>query len=404
MRAKTVPLDQGALLRRFVTKAQHAKSAPDPTVGKFLEAHTWLAKVPAKIRERAITDLVRAAESNQAKAEAIAARTKQRRKHRWRLHFRRRCDPSAWTITVDRVCIRQVTSIRRPCTRLKNDAANDATGRRTWTSVTLFPTFLRTPLLLTREVAGGSIDGAVKLTRSRRGNFYMHIPHKVAASSIPAPKPEEERKVVALDPGVRSFMTGYAPEDGCSEYCADGANEANNMGANVLSSLMIARDAVVSELARKGLTNLRRKELTRRRDRLSERCRDLTSDLHRRVAHDLLTRYDTVILPVFRTQGMSRRKNEDGRPRKLKRSTVRKLLGLRHYAFRQTLVGRAEMLGKEVCIVGEEFTTQTCGRCGRLHPKIGGNKTFVCPDTACGYRCDRDANAARNIFIKHLRA
>ena len=152
------------------------------------------------------------------------------------------------------------------------------------------------------------------------------------------------------------------------------------------------------------LTNLRRKQLQRRRNRLIDRCRNLTTDLHRRVAHDLLARYDTILIPNFETKRMALKKHlPEETVRKIKSKTAHALLGLRHHAFRQTLIARSQMLGKEVCVVGEEYTTQTCGSCGERHTKIGSNDTFKCPRPSCGYECGRDENAARNIFLKHIR-
>jgi transposase len=43
---------------------------------------------------------------------------------------------------------------------------------------------------------------------------------------------------------------------------------------------------------------------------------------------------------------------------------------------------------------------KTCGRCGHIHEKLGGNKRFKCP--ACGLEIDRDANGARNILLRYL--
>ena len=99
---------------------------------------------------------------------------------------------------------------------------------------------------------------------------------------------------------------------------------------------------------------------------------------------------------------MTRKRNlPEGMVRKLNSKAARALLGLRHFAFRQALVARSQMLGKEVCVVGEEYTTKTCGACGALHNKIGASETFRCP--SCTYVCGRDENAARNIFLKHIR-
>ena len=53
-------------------------------------------------------------------------------------------------------------------------------------------------------------------------------------------------------------------------------------------------------------------------------------------------------------------------------------------------------------VVTEEYTSKTCGACGHLHDKLGGNKRFRCPK--CNALFDRDWNAARNILIKFLAA
>jgi transposase len=51
-------------------------------------------------------------------------------------------------------------------------------------------------------------------------------------------------------------------------------------------------------------------------------------------------------------------------------------------------------------IVDEAFTSKTCGRCGKLHQQLGGQKVFAC--SRCPYRVDRDLNGARNIYLRYL--
>ena len=74
------------------------------------------------------------------------------------------------------------------------------------------------PIYLTRPIE--KVDGAVRITRNRRGQFFMHVPTKVPFTDIPARKAQAQRTVVALDPGVRTFQTTFSPTDGCGEYCA----------------------------------------------------------------------------------------------------------------------------------------------------------------------------------------
>ena len=59
------------------------------------------------------------------------------------------------------------------------------------------------------------------------------------------------------------------------------------------------------------------------------------------------------------------------------------------------------MCGKELAIVTEEFTMQCCGQCGNLNKNQGGSKEYTCKE--CSFKCGRDENAARNIFLKYLK-
>ena len=52
----------------------------------------------------------------------------------------------------------------------------------------------------------------------------------------------------------------------------------------------------------------------------------------------------------------------------------------------------------ELC--GEEYTSQTCGRCGQLNKELGKEKQFRCP--GCGLNTDRDFNGSRNVLLKQL--
>ena len=135
--------------------------------------------------------------------------------------------------------------------------------------------------------------------------------------------------------------------------------------------------------------------------KLRKRISDLVNELHNRVALDLCTKFDTILIPSFDTSKMAKHDQENGGRRKLLPKTVRALLGWAHYRFRAKLKHKALMLGKEVIVVSEEYTTKGCSRCGEI-TEIGGAKTFVCKNPACGFRAPRDPNSARDILAKHV--
>ena len=70
----------------------------------------------------------------------------------------------------------------------------------------------------------------------------------------------------------------------------------------------------------------------KRIDRLAIRVHNLVDDLHRRVAYDLVQAFDVILLPSFETKEMSGKSD-----RKIRTRTVRSMLGLAHYRFRQKL-------------------------------------------------------------------
>src|SRR3546814_11532726 len=63
-----------------------------------------------------------------------------------------------------------------------------------------------------------ALEHAARLQRTRNGEFYLCVVSsiEVAQESVPSHKASE--RVIALDPGVRSFMTGFSPgKEGRSE-------------------------------------------------------------------------------------------------------------------------------------------------------------------------------------------
>ncbi len=90
------------------------------------------------------------------------------------------------------------------------------------------------------------------------------------------------------------------------------------------------------------------------------------------------------------------------RKRRLNNDTTRRMLTWSHYLFKQRLLNKArEYPWVRVHIVNEAYTSKTCTRCGVIHERLGGRKTFRCQ--SCGTVLDRDYNGARNIYLKNER-
>ena len=380
-----------AIRGRAVRK--EAQDALGIEVGKFVREHPWLLDTPKCIRYNAVISLVKAHDSNTAKAQAMAERG-EKKKHKFKLKYRSRKQPSSWTIEIDKENIKSVKTVDRPSTRHKND--NKDIKRRKWSEVSLFPNFMGGKIFLTEEIPSEEINSGVKITRNRLGHFHMHVPISTSWEDLPKLKPEAERKVVALDPGVRAFQTFYSPENDFGSYAT-----GEHGFANVFKEAEKC-DKMVSELTNEKLTYRQRKDLTRSKHRSIERCRNLVNEAHKKVVSDLCKNYDTILLPVFESQNMVKKpKNENDKRRVIGSKTARALLGWKHYEFRKYLASKVVMCGKELVVVTEEYTTQCCGQCGNLNKNLGGSKVYTCKE--CSFKCGRDENAARNIFLKYLK-
>ena len=87
------------------------------------------------------------------------------------------------------------------------------------------------------------------------------------------------------------------------------------------------------------------------------------------------------------------------RKRTLHRKTRWQMLTLAHYTFQQRLKAKAEVAGCTFEIVDERYTTHGCSCCGKRR-LMKSQKTYNC--SHCSVVIDRDVNAARNIFLKHV--
>jgi putative transposase len=249
----------------------------------------------------------------------------------------------------------------------------------------LYPTFLTTPITA-RPALPPSVDKDCRLQRTVLGHFYFCVPTDVPLEPRAATS-DNQARVIALDPGVRTFQTGYDPQGRLFEFGKGNIRRIERLCKHL--------DRLQATLAMPEMRAPRRYRLRRAAAQLRQRIRDLVDDVHRKTAHFLATSYDVVLLPVFESQRMVNKNQRVG----LASKTARMMLTWAHYRFQQRLIQRGKRTGCEVRLVDEAFTSKTCGACGALHPGLQGAKLFVCP--SCQHTIDRDANGARNILLRN---
>jgi putative transposase len=197
-------------------------------------------------------------------------------------------------------------------------------------------------------------------------------------------------KIIALDPGVRTFQTGFDQDGNILEFAPGDAGR--------LISLALKIDRLSSELDQVKVRHHARQRLKRKRLRAFRRLRCLRDEVHWQTAHYLCNNYDVILLPSFGVQSMVQRGGVRGvRRRTIGKDTTRKMLVWSHYLFRQRLLQKVKQWGKALIIVNESYTTKTCPGCGECR-QVGGSKVFRCKP--CDLRLERDGNGARNILLR----
>jgi len=250
-------------------------------------------------------------------------------------------------------------------------------------------------------------SAACRLVYDRgRRTYELHVPLEHRRDWA---KPEWEvenqdscsPRVIALDPGVRVFQSGYSPSgelfesgSGDAAMLCKAAHKVDSIKHKM--SLLKTGDGFTSKVRCRKRQNMRRAVL-----RCNRRVCNMISEVHWKTAHYLTTNFDVILIPEFATQQMIRKHDNEGnwRSRRIGKSAVRRMVLWSHYTFRQRLRQKAKEKGVQLVVVNEAYTSKTCTRCGKENRKLGGSKTFRCG--RCHLVMDRDAHGARNILLRN---
>jgi putative transposase len=202
-------------------------------------------------------------------------------------------------------------------------------------------------------------------------HYYMLLPMDTQIR-----KPiNNDKSVIALDPGVRTFQTGYSDTE-----VVEFSSRTNTITKiqNKLQLLQSLRDKKIVKVKKKKIL------------KLYLRIKNIVNDIHWKTITYIKNNYTDVLLPSFESQDMVTNTF-------LHSTTKRQLLGLQHYKFKEKLLNKKEI---NVHVVNEAFTSKTCGCCGEINYKLGSSKMFKCSN--CNLTIDRDFNGARNIYLKYM--
>ncbi len=209
------------------------------------------------------------------------------------------------------------------------------------------------------------------------GDYYLTVPEDTLRLET-----DNQGRVVALDPGVRTFQTFF------SENSFGWIGKQANIK---IQKLCFRLDALVSKLSKAKCRQKKRMKLAA--SRLRGKIKNLVDELHKKTARFLVDNFDVILLPTFETSQMSLKAK-----RSIRSKSVRQMLTLSHYKFKQFLKHKAFENSKMVLDVNEAYTSKTVSWTGEIVAKLGG--ATVVKSKLTGQSMHRDFNGARGIFLR----
>jgi transposase len=327
--------------------------------------HAWALRTPSNIRDEAINDLIKAYAAGYAKGGKFEIKPRLRKDHK------------SDSIVIPSRCWKDPNKIFYA-------AAFKKLGAETTIRMSKKDRMTEAPKYDCR------------LQRDQYGHYYFCqlLPADNAAGVREPSTPEQMPRIIALDPGVNTFATGYEPATG--RYIEWGRHDKFRLERlnKHLDDLVKRTTDLVPQRRRKH----KRYRMNRAAKRIRFRIRNLVDEFHKKLVKWLVDNYELVLWPPFKTKSMIE-KDAAGR-RVISPTTARDMITWSFYRFKQRLLMKAAQTNGR-CIVqlsNEHSTTMTCGRCGNLKRDVGADRVYKCGH--CRINLPRDWNAARNIFIK----
>ena len=216
-----------------------------------------------------------------------------------------------------------------------------------------------------------------RLQRTGRNKYYLIVP--MAGEEIVRKSPAEKFKFI--DPGVRTFLTGYDSNQTVVEIGKDAVVR--------IEKLKRRRPQLQSKLA-KLRKHKKRQNHRKTLHRLDGKISHIVQNMHKKSALFLCKSYDSIFLPKL-----------DYQCTKLTRKSRSSMVTLAHCCFHDRLTMKAEQFhGANVHEVKEDYTSKTCSSCGNLKDDLNSAKVYSC--MKCASVFDRDFNAAKNIMLKYI--
>jgi putative transposase len=223
-----------------------------------------------------------------------------------------------------------------------------------------------------RALLKGQTPTAATLNKTRKGDYYINI-----CVEIPTDPTGKTPKVIGVDLGRRDIATTSTEKS----WSGDAIQSARDRYSKVRSNVQRKRTRSSRKLLR----------------RLQGREQRFQKWLNHNISKELVAEAKQGNAALAFEDLTNIRKSLNEKPRS--KTERRRTNNWAFYQLRLFVQYKAAIAGVPVLFVPPAYTSQTCHRCGHLHPVKGksyrNGKRFKCGH--CGFEHDADVNAAMNI-------
>lgn len=229
-------------------------------------------------------------------------------------------------------------------------------------------------------------DSLIILDRERK-EFYFKAVIKIDKKYLPPPK-KKEIHIASGDPGEVNFLAVYSQE---KQYILGRRLETKIVP--LLEKIDCLQSGLDLKINKSGKKLRNRKKMYSRINKNRTKIKNIIKELHYGCANFISKKCDNFLLGKLPIQKII------SREKFLKSKDRRIISSLSHCKFREILKNKCSDNNCNLYFVTEEFTSQSCGKCG-LCSKCYTSRIKECP--YCHFKIDRDFNGSRNIFIKYV--
>ena len=301
----------------------------------YISKNKWVKEYHYDLRDEALRDLLKNIKSNIAKGEIF------------NIKFKSRKDEYTKNISI---------SVLKKHWNKKNN---------------FYSSIFKPSNLKTSECIPEQLNYDTRLLKTPLNKYYLCI-----QSNKKIIKCENQANMIFIDPGVKTFLTGYDPSGKIITF-------GNKENSKRIGILLHFKNKLQSKL--KINNSSKNNKLRIALLRINNKIYNLISDLHYKSAKWLSENYNYIYLPRLNFHNF----------KNLNKKSKTLLSKYRHCEFLDTL-----KKFKNTIEVNESYTSKTCSNCGYLHKNLSNKDIYDCE--SCKIKIGRDINASRNVMLRYF--